>query len=111
MASYIVETYLPKTRAGELNELATDARLAAEAKDPNGRTIRFVGGTLLPEKEICLLRFESVSRELVDAVVRQAGITHDRIVVAVESKQTRKQTRSTSSASRSRRSNSDVHQC
>lgn len=86
MASYVVETYLPNVRFGELDELATDAHLGATRANREGATIRFLGAILLPEREICLLRFEAEQRDSVVAVMQQAGITYDRITSAVDAK-------------------------
>jgi len=84
VSGYLVESYLPGSRASQLDELAGRARLTAEAMALGGTPIRFVRYTYVPEDEVCLLLFEAASVEIVDAVAKQAGISFERIVSVVE---------------------------
>lgn len=84
MASYLVETYVPRVHAGHLAEVAGRARAAARSLAGEGRRIRFVRATFVPEDELWLLVFDAESPALVAEATARAEIAYDRILEAVE---------------------------
>jgi hypothetical protein len=82
--SYLVETYVPRSRVEEARTTAQRARTIAERLSRGGTSIRYVRTTFLPGDETCFHVFEAVSEEAVGEVCRQAGIGSARIVPAVE---------------------------
>ena len=83
MPSYLVESYLPRSRSRELSETATRARSAAEALAAEGARVSYVRSTFLPSDEVFLHTFEADSVDLISEVSRRAGIEPDRVVEAV----------------------------
>ena len=82
--SFLVETYLPTRRAGELEQLALRARRGAQEVTGSGTSVRFVRGVLVPDDEVCLLQFEATSSEVVETVARRAGIQYERVIEVSE---------------------------
>jgi hypothetical protein len=82
--TYLVESYLPRSEAGSLDDLAARARRAAEAMTRSGMPIRYLRCTFLPEDEYWLLLFDAHSLEAVDEAARQAEIPYERIIEAVD---------------------------
>ncbi len=85
MTSFLVESYLPRTRAGELSAAAGRMRQAADELATATDPVRYVRSTFVPEDEICVRVFEAASIEAVKKVLGRAGLSYDRIVEAVES--------------------------
>ena len=85
MPSYLVESYLARTRAVALDGATKRASEAAEAMRIAGIVVRHVRSTFLPDDEVCLHLFEAESLEAVTEVIRRAAIPYDRIVEAIES--------------------------
>jgi hypothetical protein len=84
MKTYLVEAYLPRARAGELDEAV--ARLSADAgaaTHPGGR-VRYLRSTYVPDDEVCFHVFEAASAEAVRAAGQRARLTFDRIAEARE---------------------------
>ena len=84
MTRYLVEAYIPRSRAREALAAGRDARRAAEALLREGTPIRYVRTTLLPNDETCFHIFEAASEEAVGEACRRAGIGAGRIVAAIE---------------------------
>jgi hypothetical protein len=84
MPSYLVESYLSRTRANELATTTSRARQAAEAMCGEGIPVRHVRATFLTEDEVCLHLFEAPSAEAAGEASRRAAIAYERIVEAVE---------------------------
>jgi hypothetical protein len=84
MPSYLVESYLARTRIGELAATTSLARQAAEAMCAEGISVRHVRSTFLAEDEVCLHLFEAPSAEAAGEVSRRAAIAYDRITEAIE---------------------------
>lgn len=83
MASFVVETYVPRLSRGELNSLKRRLRSAAEAASRNGTPIRHVRTVHVPNDETCFHFFEAPSAEAVAAAAKQVGIAFDRIAEAL----------------------------
>jgi Protein of unknown function (DUF4242) len=86
--SYLVELYLPRSRAHEAQEAAASARVAAE----EGTIVRYVRTTYLPDDETCFLVFEGPSSEAVAEVCARAGLGRIRVVCAIEEPKARSRT-------------------
>ena len=83
MPSYLVDGYLPRSRAGELAELIARLRAAAEELTAEGKLVRHVRSSFLPADELFLHLMEAESAEAAGEATRRAGITSERIVEAV----------------------------
>ena len=84
MPSYLVEAYVPRSRAQDARSAGRRARLAAERLSSEGMPVRYVRTTFVPDDETCFHFFEAGSEEAVIEVCRRAGIGSARIVSAVE---------------------------
>jgi hypothetical protein len=84
MPTYLVEAYVPRSRAREARAAGRDARAAAKELVREGTPVRYVRMTFLPDDETCFHIFEAASEEAVSEACRRAGIGSGRIVPAVE---------------------------
>ena len=84
MPSYLVETYVPRGRAQELEALGHEIRAAIAELEGEGVVVRYVRATLLPDDETCFHVLEAASAEAVEHVCRRAGLEGTRVVPAVE---------------------------
>jgi Protein of unknown function (DUF4242) len=84
MPKYLVETYVPGSRAREAQAAERDARSAADELVREGTPVRYVRMTFLPGDETCFHVFEAASEEAVGEACLRAGIRSARIVPAVE---------------------------
>jgi hypothetical protein len=83
--SYLLETYVSRTRPDELAETAVRVRAAARMLEASGRTVRLVRSTFVPADEVGFLAFEAESADVVGEVADAAAIVYERIVETVES--------------------------
>jgi hypothetical protein len=83
MPNYLVDGYLPRSRAGELAELIARLRAAAEGLTAEGIEVRHVRSSFLPADELFLHLMEAESAEAAGEASRRAGIPPERIVEAV----------------------------
>ena len=84
MPRYLVESYIPRSRAREARAAGRNARTAAEELVREGTPVRYVRTTLLPDDETCFHIFEATTEEAVGETCRRAGIGTVRIVTAIE---------------------------
>lgn len=84
MSSYLVEVYLPRSRAHEALESGRRAQFAAEELLREGVPIRYVRTMYLPDDETCFYVFEATSAGAVEEAGRRAGLGHARVVPAIE---------------------------
>ena len=84
MPRYLVESYIPRSRAREARAAGRDARTAAEELVREGTPVRYVRTTLLPDDETCFHIFDATTEEAVGEACRRAGIATGRIVPAIE---------------------------
>lgn len=84
MPSYLVEVYLPRSRADQVGATARRAHAAAEELAHEGVSIRYVRTTFLPSDEMCFHFFEAPSEEVVEEASDRAGLGRGRVVVAIE---------------------------
>jgi hypothetical protein len=82
--SYLVETYVPRGRAEELEAVGNAVRTAIAGLEKEGLVVRYVRTTLLPDDETCFHVLEAASAEAVERVCRRAGLARARVVSAVE---------------------------
>lgn len=83
MQSYLIDSYLPRSRAGELSELIARMRTAAEELTAEGTRVRYVRSSFLPADELFLHLIEAESAEAAGEATRRAGMAPERIVEAV----------------------------
>ena len=83
MPSYLVEGFLPRSRAAELTDAVARVRRAAEALSAEGTPVRHVRSSFLPADELFLHVLEAESAEAVREATRRADVTPERIVESV----------------------------
>jgi hypothetical protein len=84
--TFLVEHYWPGVTDASFVEAAARVRAGAEELAAEGRSIRFLHSTLIPEEESAFCVFAARSRaDVVDAYDR-AGEAFDRVLDAVESR-------------------------
>ena len=79
MPTYLVETYVPRTAAGGVQDFA--ARAATAAEGIGGVTL--ISTLFLPEDETCFLLYEALSAELLGEAGRRARIPWQRVQPAI----------------------------
>jgi hypothetical protein len=84
MPSYLVETYVPRRRAHELDAVGREIRAAIAELACEGVVVRYVRTTLLPDDETCFHVLEASSAEAVERICRLAGLGLVRVVTAIE---------------------------
>ena len=89
MPSYLVEVYVPRSRASEARAAGRRARAAAEELSREGTRVRYVRTTFLPDDETCFHVFDAVSMNAVEELSRRAKLGRARVVSAVEASATR----------------------
>jgi hypothetical protein len=82
--SYIAESYLARTRRGELTSLASRAREAANALAEQGQQVAYLRSAFVPEDEVCVLWFIAPSPTAVTEVGRLARLEFDRVIEELE---------------------------
>jgi hypothetical protein len=85
MPDYLVEAYVPKSRAAEARAAGRRARAAADELSREGTSVRYIRTTFLPDDETCFHLFEAVSASTVEELSRRAKLGHSRVVAALES--------------------------
>ena len=89
MPSYLVETYLPRGRAGERAAREERARVVVEELVREGTRARFIGSTYVPEDEMCFFTFDAPSSRDATLLAQRAGLGAVRVVEAVSSEEER----------------------
>lgn len=85
MPSYLVETFLARSAAGERRARERQARSAAEAMTREGTRVGFEGSIHVPEDEICFFSFAAPSGREAALVAQRAGLEALRVVEAIPS--------------------------
>jgi len=81
---YLVEVYLPRSRASEACATGCRARAAAEELSREGVPIRYVRTTFLPDDETCFHLFEAASANVVEEASSRAELGRARVVPAID---------------------------
>jgi hypothetical protein len=84
--SYLVETYLPRGRAGEQAARERRARSAAEELTHGRRRVRFDRAIYVPEDEICFFVFDAPSGRDAALAAERAELDSIRVVEVVSSR-------------------------
>ena len=85
MPSYLVETYIARSQAGERAARERRARSAAEELTQGSTSVRFERSIYVPEDEICFFVFDAPSGREAALVAQRAGLDPIRVVEAVSS--------------------------
>jgi hypothetical protein len=85
--SYLVETYLARSSAGERTDREQRARSVAAELTRGGTRVRFDGAIHVPEDEICFYVFDASSDRDAALAAERAGLDAVRIVEAVASRE------------------------
>jgi hypothetical protein len=83
MPSYLIESYLPRSRSDELAADIGRLRRATESLAAEGTRVRHLRSTFLPDDELCLHLLEADSAATVGEASRRAAIEPARVVQAV----------------------------
>jgi hypothetical protein len=83
MPSYLIESYLPRSRSGELEAVVERLRRATVSLTAEGAPVRHLRSTFIPGDELCLHLFEAESAATVGEASRRAAIEPARVVQAV----------------------------
>jgi hypothetical protein len=83
MPSYLIESYLPRSRSGELAAVAERLRRATDSLTAEGAPVRHLRSTFIPGDELCLHLFEAESAAAAGEASRRAAIEPARAVQAV----------------------------
>ncbi len=82
MTTYVVESYLSKSRAVELETMAARARAAAEELTREGTQVSYVRSVFVPDDEVCFHFFEAPDLVAAKEVCRRGLLDCDRIAPA-----------------------------
>jgi len=85
--SYLVETYLARSSAGERAARERHVRSAAVELTRAGTPVRFGGAIHVPEDEICFYVFDAPSGRDAALAAQRAGLDAVRVVEAVSSRE------------------------
>jgi hypothetical protein len=83
MPSYLIEGYLPRSRAAELTDSVARLRTAAEALTAEGVRVRHVRSSFRPADELFLHVLEAESAEAAGDATTRAGLSPERIIEEV----------------------------
>jgi hypothetical protein len=88
--SYLVETYLARSQAGERAARDRRARSAAEELTRESVRVRFDQSIHVPEDEICFFVFDAPSGRDAALAAQRAGLDPFRVVEAISSRKEEK---------------------
>jgi hypothetical protein len=83
--SYLVETYLARSRAGERSARERRASAAAEQLSRERTRVRFESSIHVPEDEICFFVFDAPSGRVAALVAQRARLDPLRVVEVISS--------------------------
>jgi hypothetical protein len=81
--SYLVETYLARSQAGD--RAARERRARSAARELTPESVRFEHSIYVPEDEICFFVFDAPSRREAALAAQHAGLEPIRVVEAISS--------------------------
>lgn len=79
MRQYMVERHLPDFPQEQLPSAAAAAKQKSAELSSEGRDVRYVRSTYIPEGERCYCLFEGGSAEAVEEVQKRAGLPYVKI--------------------------------
>ena len=82
VATFVIETYLSRARAGELPETVRRLREAVARAPTREQPVRYVRSFFVPQDEICSHVVEAPSIDVTSELTQRAGLQADRIVEA-----------------------------
>jgi hypothetical protein len=85
MPRYLVELYLPRSRADGVRRVTARIRSAAERMRREGSAVRCLHSIFVPNDEILFEVFDGASAGVVEELHQRCGLAPDRIVEAVYS--------------------------
>ena len=83
MPSYLIESYLPRSRSGDLNAMVGRLRRATEGLTAEGARVRHLRSAFVPDDELCLHLLEAESAAMAGEASRRAAIEPARVVRAL----------------------------
>jgi hypothetical protein len=83
MPSYLIESYLPRSRSGELHSVVDRLQRATQSLTAEGRRVSHLRSTFVPNDELCLHLLEAESAATVSEASRRASIEPARVVQAL----------------------------
>ena len=81
---FLAERYVSSVNLESARNDAARASAASAEPTEDGATVRYLGSTLIPTDETCLVLFEARSADDVRRLLERAQITCDRVVEAVQ---------------------------
>ena len=81
--TYLVENYHPGLGADELRQIVSSVRDAVAEMNQDGKAIRYLLSTIVPDDESFLCVIEAASEELAREAYTRAGIPFERISPAL----------------------------
>jgi len=83
MPSYLIESYLPRSRSSEVHAVVDRLRRATESLTAEGTRVRHLRSTFVPGDELCLHLLEAESAATVGEASRRAAIEPARVIEAL----------------------------
>jgi hypothetical protein len=83
MPSYLIESYLPRSRSSELGAVVDRLRRATVSLSDEGTRVRHLRSAFVPRDELCLHLLEAESATMVGEASRRAAIEPARVVQVV----------------------------
>ena len=84
MPTYLVESYMPRSRAADARAAGRRAKAAAEDLSREGTRVRYLRTTFLPDDETCFHFLDAASAAAVEDVSRRAQLGRVRVVRALD---------------------------
>jgi hypothetical protein len=84
LSTFLVEHYWPGVTPDEFEEAAERVRAAAEAMESEGRKVRYLHSTFVPDDESAFCVFAAEARADVGEAYARAGVAFERLLPAVE---------------------------
>ncbi len=81
---YLVEVYLPRSRADDARVAGSRVQAAADQLSREGEPVRYLRTTFLPDDETCFHLIEAPTPAAAEEVTRRAALGSARIVTAIE---------------------------
>lgn len=82
MATFVIETYLSRLHAGELDAIAAGIRAVIDSAPGAPERIRHVRSFFVPDDESCFHVIEAPTLEAAVEAARRAGLSADRVARA-----------------------------